>query len=338
MHESMLYRFNIWKPVLERCLCLVENVDRIAEPSHIETLVHHHIDSIFVKPKAAFLHSLLVLALLEKMLYKNGVEDCDFVAYGTGREVFPELMRHVEIPLFQEATDEVHVQAWLLEIEHDPSSFQQEIQSLVYRSGVDQGFGQEVVLFVVDLTAYVEKHEFVFNAVLDEEVSNDERIEATCFAYGQTARGSKLTEVLRDSFMGNSRTVMISCISPSSGSCEHTLNTLRYADRVKSLLKGNGSKKDVSSSTLNLWESTKEEELVNAHHKQVEDAMNIVKEEMNLLVEADQPGNHLDSYISRLNTILSQKAACILQLQNRFAHFQKRLRENNVLVSTTTGC
>ncbi|XWS19004.1 hypothetical protein CRYUN_Cryun32bG0093300 [Craigia yunnanensis] len=44
-------------------------------------------------------------------------------------------------------------------------------------------------------------------------------------------RGSKLTEVLRDSFMGNSRTVMISCISPSSGSCEHTLNTLRYADR-----------------------------------------------------------------------------------------------------------
>lgn len=44
-------------------------------------------------------------------------------------------------------------------------------------------------------------------------------------------RGSKLTEVLRDSFVGNSRTVMISCISPNARSCEHTLNTLRYADR-----------------------------------------------------------------------------------------------------------
>lgn len=44
-------------------------------------------------------------------------------------------------------------------------------------------------------------------------------------------RGSKLTEVLRDSFVGNSRTVMISCISPNAGSCEHSLNTLRYADR-----------------------------------------------------------------------------------------------------------
>ena len=48
-------------------------------------------------------------------------------------------------------------------------------------------------------------------------------------------RGSKLTEVLKDSFMGNSRTVMIAAIGPSSGASEHTLNTLRYADRVKDL-------------------------------------------------------------------------------------------------------
>ena len=49
-------------------------------------------------------------------------------------------------------------------------------------------------------------------------------------------RGSKLTEVLRDSFIGaQSRTVMIANISPSSGSCENTLNTLRYADRVKEM-------------------------------------------------------------------------------------------------------
>ena len=44
-------------------------------------------------------------------------------------------------------------------------------------------------------------------------------------------RGSKLTEVLRDSFVGNSRTVMVSCVSPGNASVEHTLNTLRYADR-----------------------------------------------------------------------------------------------------------
>ena len=51
-------------------------------------------------------------------------------------------------------------------------------------------------------------------------------------------RGSKLTEVLRDSFMGDSRTVMIANVSPATGSCEHTLNTLRYAYRVKELRDG----------------------------------------------------------------------------------------------------
>ncbi|KAL4589183.1 hypothetical protein LXL04_002088 [Taraxacum kok-saghyz] len=245
-------------------------------------------------------------------------------------------------------------------------------------------------------------------------------------------RGSKLTEVLRDSFVGNSRTVMISCISPNAGSCEHTLNTLRYADRVKSLSKGN--KKEAINSNVNVkesitvpltslppvsstyeddeddydtteelyeteqqqqqqqsWKSNnnnnnnmrseaysfsnvqdknrkvngqpkvkeqpppppksesrnwnpddelndllkEEEDLVNAHRKQVEDTMDIVRVEMNLLVEADEPGNQLDDYVTKLNTILAQKAAAILQLQNRLAHFQRRLREHDVLLSTS---
>lgn len=55
---------------------------------------------------------------------------------------------------------------------------------------------------------------------------------------------------------------------------------------------------------------------------------------MDLLVEADLPGNQLDDYISKLNAILSQKAAGILQLQTQLAQFQRRLNEYNVLVSS----
>ena len=48
-------------------------------------------------------------------------------------------------------------------------------------------------------------------------------------------RHSKLTEVLRESFGGSSRTVMIATISPNMLNVEHTMNTLRYAFRVKGL-------------------------------------------------------------------------------------------------------
>jgi kinesin family protein 2/24 len=49
-------------------------------------------------------------------------------------------------------------------------------------------------------------------------------------------RASKLTLVLRDSFLStstNGRIVMIACVCPGSSSADHTLNTLRYADRLK---------------------------------------------------------------------------------------------------------
>lgn len=49
-------------------------------------------------------------------------------------------------------------------------------------------------------------------------------------------RASKLTMVLRDSFIATKkqiRIVMIACVSPGKNSADHTLNTLRYAERLK---------------------------------------------------------------------------------------------------------
>ncbi|XP_059318404.1 kinesin-like protein KIN-13A isoform X2 [Lycium ferocissimum] len=322
-------------------------------------------------------------------------------------------------------------------------------------------------------------------------------------------RGSKLTEVLRDSFVGNSKTVMISCISPNAGSCEHTLNTLRYADRVKSLSKGGNTSKNQSASvipptikepslattlaasveaedvyeqpqeskvseasrramekettsynstntfdkqpsrfssshtfngqeeggpnfggmdrdrfetknsygvpagqrmqsTSNLQSSTdtedkvqkvspprrkvyrdekpekpgkwsrkdvsssdsssmsykqqnasipnirssgsgqnelssppddeninellqEEEALMVAHRKEIEDTMEIVREEMKLLAEVDQPGSLIDNYVTQLSYVLSRKAASLVSLQSRLSRFQHRLKEQEIL-------
>nr|XP_033938100.1 kinesin-like protein KIF17 isoform X3 [Pseudochaenichthys georgianus] len=48
-------------------------------------------------------------------------------------------------------------------------------------------------------------------------------------------RDSKLTRLLQDSLGGNTRTLMIACLSPSDNNYEETLSTLRYANRAKSI-------------------------------------------------------------------------------------------------------
>ncbi|XP_074581994.1 kinesin-like protein KIN-4A [Curcuma longa] len=48
-------------------------------------------------------------------------------------------------------------------------------------------------------------------------------------------RDSKLTRLLQDSLGGNSRTVMIACISPADVNAEETLNTLKYANRARNI-------------------------------------------------------------------------------------------------------
>ncbi|KAF7232565.1 hypothetical protein EG68_09166 [Paragonimus skrjabini miyazakii] len=48
-------------------------------------------------------------------------------------------------------------------------------------------------------------------------------------------RDSKLTRLLQDSLGGNSRTIMIACISPSDCDFVETLNTLKYANRARNI-------------------------------------------------------------------------------------------------------
>ena len=48
-------------------------------------------------------------------------------------------------------------------------------------------------------------------------------------------RDSKLTRLLQDSIGGNSKTLMIACISPGVNNYEETLSTLRYAKRAKNI-------------------------------------------------------------------------------------------------------
>ncbi|TRY57410.1 hypothetical protein DNTS_026603 [Danionella cerebrum] len=48
-------------------------------------------------------------------------------------------------------------------------------------------------------------------------------------------RDSKLTRLLQDSLGGNTRTLMVACLSPADNNYEESISTLRYANRAKSI-------------------------------------------------------------------------------------------------------
>eukprot|EP00210_Caulerpa_lentillifera_P008208 g7837.t1 len=293
-----------------------------------------------------------------------------------------------------------------------------------------------------------------------------------CEARHVPFRGSKLTAVLRDSFVGKeARTVMIANVSPNASSVEHSLNTLRYADRVKELRKdknersvslvtpGRALPSGYSNTTIeeeskpdldpflepvfeketkgaprreanvvmtrqrssDLYQSSKtsstnrpigvqestsrvtsnpaagnfefllesnrsvheileysdedalyeedeymeappppprrqkfngtpthdelvtqhedimneildgEEVVVEGHRLMIEKLVELVKEEMDMLSEVDQPGSAIDKYIERLDGILAEKAQTVAELQNKVDAFKAKLGQEEEL-------
>lgn len=63
-------------------------------------------------------------------------------------------------------------------------------------------------------------------------------------------RDSKLTRLLQDSLGGNSRTLMIACVSPSDRDFMETLNTLKYANRARNIKNKVKINQDQSSRTI----------------------------------------------------------------------------------------
>lgn len=71
-------------------------------------------------------------------------------------------------------------------------------------------------------------------------------------------RASKLTLILRDSFINKStasKIVMIACVSPGSSSADHSLNTLRYADRLKDQTEMSKKYNEINENNIKKYEN-----------------------------------------------------------------------------------
>lgn len=176
-------------------------------------------------------------------------------------------------------------------------------------------------------------------------------------------RASKLTQVLRDSFIGeNSRTCMIAMISPGLSSCEHSLNTLRYADRVKELgvddnteaqkspsedeemaqeseeddddlaiLRSNNDP-EMSGELYTFHEAIShlqqmEEEVVDLHRTLLEANQKWHNEDAALLSMTNEVDYDVDYYVHKLSDLLTEKVDALTKFKEKVACFQQQLAE-----------
>uniref|UniRef100_A0A7N6A7C6 Kinesin-like protein n=1 Tax=Anabas testudineus TaxID=64144 RepID=A0A7N6A7C6_ANATE len=117
-------------------------------------------------------------------------------------------------------------------------------------------------------------------------------------------RASKLTQVLRDSFIGeNSRTCMIATISPGMTSCENTLNTLRYEE-------------EVSPQLFTFHEAVSQLE-----------SIRWLEDEKVLLEMTEEVDYDVESYATQLEQILDQKIEILTELRDKVKSFRSALQE-----------
>lgn len=181
-------------------------------------------------------------------------------------------------------------------------------------------------------------------------------------------RASKLTLILKDCFTSKqARTTMIATVSPGATSADHTLNTLRYADRIKEKKSGDkalalkpstaANKKPVKKKVekpaakqqpvpatneqaeeelRKLVQSVfeQEEEMLNFHMTNIKENAQLLTEEGRMLQQVQKEGvteEEIAAYGARLIDIIEQKTQMIEMLEERMSNFRESLEKEEEL-------
>ncbi|XP_063929493.1 kinesin-like protein Klp10A isoform X2 [Zophobas morio] len=175
-------------------------------------------------------------------------------------------------------------------------------------------------------------------------------------------RVSKLTQVLRDSFVGsNSRTCMIAMVSPGVNSCEHTLNTLRYADRVKELgggdlqtntlsdeQQGDGdllqlrslNENDMTQEMLNFHQVISEleigeENMLDNHKQTIEELLATYEKAVALFRMTDEVTYDQEGYCKNWEELIDNALACLVRSKEVVADYKAKMSAEELLSRKT---
>uniref|UniRef100_A0A8C3SZV5 Kinesin-like protein n=1 Tax=Chelydra serpentina TaxID=8475 RepID=A0A8C3SZV5_CHESE len=136
-------------------------------------------------------------------------------------------------------------------------------------------------------------------------------------------RESKLTQVLRDSFIGaNSRTCMIAMISPGMSSCEYTLNTLRYLSKEE--------EEELSPHMSSFREAmTQISELEEKAVEELKEMRQKMTELNDLLEMTEQPDYDLETFVNRARCFIKEGSRNFISMGGKLGLLQSLLSMHN---------
>lgn len=74
-----------------------------------------------------------------------------------------------------------------------------------------------------------------------------------------------------------------------------------------------------------------EETLISDHRKHIDDVVDVIKQDMAILQNVEEPKSDIEEYVEKLDSILMRKMEHILKLRGNLATFYKHLKQEENL-------
>ncbi|KAK9500934.1 hypothetical protein O3M35_002096 [Rhynocoris fuscipes] len=133
-------------------------------------------------------------------------------------------------------------------------------------------------------------------------------------------RDSKLTRLLQDSLGGNTKTLMLACLSPADNNYDETLSTLRYANRAKNICNKPHINEDPKDAMLRKYQ----EEIEKLKEMLTQPKMVAVVDEVLLEQEREKVRLEYEKEMAALKAQYAEMHTSKIQVQEEFNHLKQQ--------------
>lgn len=143
-------------------------------------------------------------------------------------------------------------------------------------------------------------------------------------------RDSKLTRLLQDSLGGNSRTIMVACVSPADFNLDETINTLRYATSARNI-KNTATRNVIKSiSPEEAAKLQRDNQLLSTQVKELQETIRKMSNQMSTTPSlASTESSELDEHLGEVVLAETEEAKRIQELEFEVKQLKSALAKSD---------